>query len=459
MSDIVLSVPVDAGGVDPLLASLEKINQNLIEINKTSKGSFDAFSKSLDKSNKKLKETDKTFGDIFKKIKLSGLMKMGAGVIGAGAGLLGISTGAMLFGALKNSAGVVSTGYQGAGLGMSSAEMKALQVASKLTTGKEETLVTAMTNLSNALNSAEGGNALASLGLNQEALKAMSPEKALEAVFNAVKGKGTGIGSEYLRSAFGSVTGLSGQDYNVATKQGASFGDEFREFLTKYSGVNFDELGRGAESLIKFQAQLDIVSSKLGGALADPLAGLLTKLTPYIDKFSTRLAALLDSISQEDVDNFASAVEALFKFVGDIAGGLLTSAENTGRVTSVTGDIMSGNASAATTVATSASLGLQTLFNMFSKEGREKNKQFGTENAMRSFLAAGYDVSQIRQFNPGLVKEAEGYGYVKDNKLTKQGEALRVEITVKDPSGKVLNTAVVTNGNDSAKTPLNGWKP
>ena len=458
MSDIVLSVPVDAGGVDPLLASLEKINQNLSEINANSKGAMDAFSKSLDKSNKKLKETEKTFGDIFKKIKLSGLMKMGAGVIGAGAGLLGISTGAMLFGALKNSAGVVSTGYQGAGLGMSSAEMKALQVASKLTTGKEDTLLTALTGLTNALNTAEGGNALAALGLNQEQLKTLSPEKALESVFNAVKGKGTGIGFEYLRDAFSKVTGLSGQDYNVATKQGASFGEDCREFLTKYSGVNFDELGRGAESLIKFQAQLDIVSSKLGGALADPLAGLLDKLSPHIGKLANRLAAFLDSISQEDVDNFVAAVETLFKFIGDIAGGLLTSAENTGRVTSVTGDIMSGKASAATTVATSASLGLQTLFNMFSKEGREKNKQFGTENAMRSFLAAGYDVSQIRQFNPGLVKEAEGYGYVKDNKLTKQGETLRVEITVKDPAGKVLSSAVATQGSPTSASPTKGGR-
>lgn len=458
MSDIVLSVPVDAGGVDPLLASLEKINQNLTEINANSKGAMDAFSKSLDKSNKKLKETDKTFGDIFKKIKLSGLMKMGAGVIGAGAGLLGISTGAMLFGALKNSAGVVSTAYQGAGLGMSSAEMKALQVASKLTTGKEETLVTAMTSLTNALNTAEGASALATLGLSQENLKSMKPEDALESIFNAVKGKGTGIGFEFLRDAFSKVTGLSGQDYSVATKQGAAFEAPFNEFLAKYSNVNFDELGRGAEALIKFQAQLDIVSSKLGGALADPLAGLLTKLTPYIDKFSTRLAALLDSITQEDVDNFARAVETLFKFVGDIAGGLLTSTENTQKVSQVTGAIMSGKASAATTLSTSVSLGLQTLFNMFSSEGREKNKQFGTENALRSFLAAGYDVSKIRQLNPSLIKEAEGYGYVKDNKLTKQGEKLVIEVVVKDPAGKVLSSAVATQGAPTTASPIKGGR-
>ena len=102
MSDVVLSVPVNAGGVDPLLASLEKINENLKQINLSSKGSFDLFAKSLDKSNKKLKETDKTFGDIFKKIKLSGLMKMGAGVIGGAAGLLGISTAGFLWNGLKN---------------------------------------------------------------------------------------------------------------------------------------------------------------------------------------------------------------------------------------------------------------------------------------------------------------------------------------------------------------------
>jgi hypothetical protein len=438
MSDIVLSVPVDAGGVDPLLASLEKINQNLIEINKTSKGSFDAFSKSLDKSNKKLKETDKTFGDIFKKIKLSGLMKMGAGVIGAGAGLLGISTGAMLFGALKNSAGVVATGYQGAGLGMSSAEIKALQTASKLSTGKEETLVTAMTNLSNALNSAEGGSALAALGLNQEQLKAMSPEKALEAVFNAVKGKGTGIGSEYLRSAFGSVTELSGQDYNVATKQGAAFGADYRSFLTKYAGVDFDELGRGARSLIEFQTQLDIVSQKIGGSLADPLAGLLEKLSPHIEKLGDYLAKVFDSITQEDVDKFCSAVEKIFKFIFDIAGKVWDVGEST------------------------VSVG-KAVVNQFTPEGREENKKNYEKNVEKNilaFMSKSMSVRDIWKSNPEIAKAGVELGYIsKEGEYTQKSRDLLVTVVVKDPAGKVLSTAVATNGNDTTKTPLNGWKP
>ena len=280
MSDVVLSVPVNAGGVDPLLASLEKINENLQQINLSSKGSFDLFAKSLDKSNKKLKETDKTFGDIFKKIKLSGLMKMGAGVIGAGAGLLGISTGAMLFGALRNSAGNIGSAYQAKGLNMSTAEMKALQFASKTTTGDENKLITAVDALTTAMRTAEGQTAITSLGLNVAQLQGMKPEDALQAVFEAVRGKGTGVGFEYLQKAFSGVTGLSDKDYATATKQGAAFETPYNDFLAKYGSVDWAGLQRGSESMVKFQTGLDIVSSKLGSQLADPLSAVLDKLTP-----------------------------------------------------------------------------------------------------------------------------------------------------------------------------------
>lgn len=453
MSDVILSVPVDAGGVDPLLASLEKIRENLAEINTTSKSSLEVFSKSLDKSNKKLKETDKTFGDIFKKIKLSGLMKMGAGIIGGAAGLAGITTGAMLFGALKNSAGNIGTRYAGFGLGMSSAEMKALQTASKLTTGKEDTLTNALTNLSNALASGTGAGALANLGLNQEALRAMKPEDALEAVFGSVKGKGTGVGFEYLRDAFTSVTGLSGQDYNVATKQGASFEGHYNEFLRKYGGVDFEELGRGSESLIKFQTGLDVVSSKLGAQLGDPLVGVLDKLTPHIERLGDRLAKLLDSITQEDVDNFVKNVEKIFEFIGSVASGLFTSINDPGKITKIAAEAQTGGASGKL-AATSGSLALQTFLNLFSEEGRESNKRFGVENSIRSFMAAGYDVSQLRKLNSGLVAQATEYGYISGNSYTEKANALRVEVVVKDPAGNVLSSAVTTQGAPKPGNPM-----
>jgi len=436
-------VPVNAGGVDPLLASLEKINENLAQINVSSKGSFDLFAKSLDKSNKKLKETDKTFGDIFKKIKLSGLMKMGAGVIGAGAGLLGLSTGAMLFGALRNSAGNIATGYQAKGLGMSTAEMKALQVASKLTTGKEETLVTALDSLTTAMRTAEGQTALTSLGLNVAQLKAMKPEDALQAVFQSVKGKGTGVGFEYLQQAFSQVTGLSDKDYATATKQGAAFESFYNEFLAKFADVDFDALGRGSQSMVKFQSQLDIVSSQLGAKVADPLSAVLDKLTPHIERLGDRLAKLLDSITQEDVDNFVKNVEKIFEFIGGVASGLFTSISDPAKITKMAAEAQTGGASGKL-AATSGSLALQTFLNLFSEEGRESNRKFGVENSIRSFMSAGYDVSQLRKLNPGLVSQAAEYGYISGNSYTEKANALRVEVVVKDPAGNVLSSGIQT---------------
>ena len=455
MSDVVLSVPVDAGGVDPLLASLEKINENLAQINASSKGSFDLMAKSLDKTNKKLKDTDKTFGDIFKKIKLSGLMKMGAGIIGGAAGLAGLSTGALLFGALKNAPGTLGTRYGGAGLGLGPSEMKGLQTASKLMTGKEETLVNALTNLSNALTSAEGQGAIAQLGLNATQLKAMSPEKALEAVFNAVKGKGTGIGSEYVRKAFGEVTGLSGQDYNVAEKRGASFAKDYAEFMAKYSSVDFTALAHGAESMIKFQTKMDIVSEKIGGQLADPLSSVLDKIIPYLEKFGDSLARFLDSITQEDIDAFMKNVETVFKFIGDVAGGLFTGQSDAAGITDTVAEAKAGGGYVKT-AATSLSLAAQTLANVFTAEGREKNKRFGLENALRAWAEQGYDVSKIRKMNPQLIAEAVKYGYVKDDQFTSQAKAVKIEVVVKDPAGSVLSSGITTQSVYTPRSPIMG---
>ena len=332
MSEVVLSVPVDAGGVDPLLASLEKINENLKQINLSSKGSFDIMSKGIEGANKKLAKTDKTFGDIFKKMKLSGLMSMGGKVIGAGAGLLGISTGAMLFGSLMNAGKNIGTTYAAKGVGLSTAEMKSLEVASEKMTGKKEDLPKALSSLTDALNNPDLWGKVATLGLNAEQLKGMNPEDALEAVLNAVKGKGQGIGSATTREAFNAVLG-GGVNYNVAESSKKGMGTElsgfFDSFLKKFSGVDYNELNRGAEALIDFNSQLDIVSSKIGAKLADPLSDILTKLTPALDKFATAIATFLDNITQQDIDNFCKNIEKVFKFIGGLAGGILTDVNDT----------------------------------------------------------------------------------------------------------------------------------
>jgi hypothetical protein len=455
MSDVVLSVPVDAGGVDPLLTSLEKINENLAQINASSKGSFDLMAKSLDKTNKKLKDTDKTFGDIFKKIKLSGLMKMGAGIIGGAAGLAGLSTGALLFGALKNAPGTLGTRYGGAGLGLGPAEMKGLQTASKLMTGKEETLINALTNLSNALTSAEGQGAIAQLGLNATQLKAMSPEKALEAVFNAVKGKGTGIGSEYVRKAFGEVTGLSGQDYNVAEKRGASFAKDYAEFMAKYSSVDFTALAHGAESMVKFQTKMDIVSEKIGGQLADPLSSVLDKIIPYLEKFGDALAKFLDSITQEDIDAFMKNIETVFKFIGDVAGGILTSAGNTKAQQETAARLSAGQATGKDAAAL-ASITLQRVANVFTAEGRAKNAQQDFEMRLANFLNEGYKPEEMRKMNRGLFAEAEKQGYIRGGQYTEKANALRVEVVVKDPAGSVLSSGITTQSVYTPRSPIMG---
>ena len=451
MSDVVLSVPVNAGGVDPLLASLEKINENLKEINLSSKGSFDLFAKSIDKSNKKLKETDKTFGDIFKKIKLSGLMKMGAGVIGAGAGLLGISTGAMLFGALRNSAGNIGSAYQAKGLGLGTAEMKALQVASKLTTGKEDTLITALDSLTTAMRTAEGQSALTALGMNVAQLQAMKPEDALQAVFQSVKGKGTGIGYQNVQQAFSQVTGLSDKDYATATKQGAAFESFYNEFLSKYRDVDFDALAKGSESMVKFQAGLDIVSADLGSSLADPLSKVLDELTPRIKDLGDRLATFLDSITQEDVDNFVKNLEKVFSVLGNIAGGVFTSASDVQKQQEVSARLSSGEATTGD-VAALASVTVQRALNVFSAEGRAKNAQQDFEMRLANFLNEGFSPEEMRKMNKGLYSEAEKKGYIKGGALTEKAQALKIEIVVKDPAGNVLSSSIQTQ---SKPTPYN----
>lgn len=455
MSDVVLSVPVNAGGVDPLLASLEKINENLKEINLSSKGSFDLFAKSIDKSNKKLKETDKTFGDIFKKIKLSGLMKMGAGVIGAGAGLLGISTGAMLFGALRNSAGNIGSAYQAKGLGLGTAEMKALQVASKLTTGKEDTLITALDSLTTAMRTAEGQSALTSLGMNVAQLQAMKPEDALQAVFQSVKGKGTGIGYQNVQQAFSQVTGLSDKDYATATKQGAAFESFYNEFLSKYRDVDFNALTKGSESMVKFQSQLDIISAKLGSKLADPLAAVLDKLTPWLDKFGDWLGDLIGSITQEDVDSFITSLKTVFDFIGGVAKGI---ADPEGAAQKAVDErnaaFAAGNIGGAIGYDAKA-----LLANTVS--GVKKNLGFALnpEERMRQQLEQKepFLKDMLRTKGQQFTKEQMGWleqlGYVKGGALTEKAQALKIEIVVKDPAGNVLSSAIQTQSKPTPYIP------
>ena len=453
MSDVVLSVPVNAGGVDPLLASLEKINENLHQINLSSKGSFDLFAKSLDKSNKKLKETDKTFGDIFKKIKLSGLMKMGAGVIGAGAGLLGISTGAMLFGALRNSAGNIGSAYQAKGLNMSTAEMKALQFASKTTTGDENKLITAVDALTTAMRTAEGQTALAGLGLNVAQLAGMNPEDALQAVFEVVRGKGTGIGFENVQKAFSQVTGLSDKDYATATKQGAAFEAPYNEFLARFADVDWNALTRGSESMVKFQTGLDIVSAKLGASLADPLSSVLDKLTPHIEDLGNRLAAFLNSITKEDVDNFVKNVEKVFGFLADTAKAIANPEEAAQDAVNARdqafrdGDVGAALGYDAKALLANVVGGVEkNVGYLLSPESRTKQQLEQKEPFLREMLKTeGY------KFTKEQMGWLEQLGYLKGGKLTEKAQTIKLDITVRDPSGNIIG-AIQTQ---SKPTPYN----
>ena len=288
--------------------------------------------KSLDKTNKKLKETDKTFGEIFKKIKLSGLMKMGAGVIGGAAGLAGVSIGGLLYNGLKNSGSVITSKWTGSGLGMSVAEQRALQLSSKLTLGDENKLTTALTGIVTALNRSGGSAAFSNLGLSQSALLKMKPEKALEEVFKAVKEKGKGMGREFARDAFMSLTGLGDIDFNAVVNQGASFSASYNEALKAYSQVDWDALARGAESMIKFQSQLDLTSDKIGAKLADPLARILGDLTPALETFATRVADFLDSNTKEDIDKFTDNLIKVMTAIGKVAGWIVetTTSEHPG---------------------------------------------------------------------------------------------------------------------------------
>jgi hypothetical protein len=327
VSDVVLSVPVDAGDVNPLLESLQKINETLTQINSTSSSAFSQLSKGLDKptkdldkTNKKLKETHKTIGGILDKIKVSGLMKMGAKVLGAGAGLLGISAGAMMFGAVMNADKNVQQGYEGKGVGLSVGEMKALSVTSEKMYGDQGKLSTALSALTKVMQSAGGSETLATLGLNQQQLQAMNPAEALASVMDAIKNAPTDISSEYLQKAFSQATG-GVIDFNATVKEGSgdlmSF---FNTFQQKYSGVDFDALQKSSQALIDFKAQLDIASQKIGSKLAIPISELLDKLSPSIDKFAGYIGKIIDSISQEDVDNFVNGIEKLFSIIGKVAG-------------------------------------------------------------------------------------------------------------------------------------------
>jgi hypothetical protein len=455
VSDVVLSVPVNAGGVDPLLASLEKINENLKEINLSSKGSFDLFAKSIDKSNKKLKETDKTFGDIFKKIKLSGLMKMGAGVIGAGAGLLGISTGAMLFGALRNAGGNIGTGYRAKGLNMSTAEMKALEVASKVTTGKEDTLITALDSLTTAMRTTEGQTAITSLGLNVAQLMAMNPEDALQAVFDAVKGKGTGIGFQNVQEAFSQVTGLSDKDYAIATKQGAAFESPYNEFLAKFGDVDWAALAKGSESMVKFQSQLDIISSKLGSKLADPLAKVLDKLTPWLDKFGDWLGDLIGSITQEQVDAFMKNIQTVFDFVAGMAQNIANPEKAAQEAVDARNKAFKeGNVGAALGYDAKA-LGANIVAGVtenigyaINPEARARKQLEQKEPFLRDLLR-----DKGRQFTKEQWGWLEQLGYIKGGQLTEKAQALKIEIIVKDPAGNVLSSAIQTQSKPTPYIP------
>jgi hypothetical protein len=326
VSDIVLSVPIDANGVNPLLESLTKINETLTKINETSVSAFSQMSKGLDKpvkdvdkTNKKLKETHKTISSILDKIKVSGLMKMGAKVLTGGAALLGVSAGAMMFGAVMNADKNVQQGYESKSLGLTIAEMKGLAIASEKMYGDQGKLATALGALTTAMQSADTSGALATLGLNQQQLQSINPVNALAQVMDAIKGAPGDISSEYLKTAFQQVTG-GAIDFNATIKEGSgNLKTFFNEFEQKYSGVDFDALQRSSQALIDFKAQLDIVSQKIGSKLAVPISELLEKLEPSLDKFAAYFGRILDSITQEDVDNFVAGIEKLFTILGKVA--------------------------------------------------------------------------------------------------------------------------------------------
>jgi hypothetical protein len=225
--------------------------------------------------------------------------------------------------------------------------------------------------------------------------------------------------------------------------------------MAKYSSVDFTALAHGAESMIKFQTQMDIVSEKIGSKLADPLSNILTKLTPYLEKFGAALAKLLDSITQEDIDAFMKNVETVFKFIGDIAGGILTSAGNTEAQQETAARLSAGQATGKDAAAL-ASITLQRVANVFTAEGRAKNAQQDFEMRLANFLNEGYKPEEMRKMNRGLFAEAEKQGYIRGGQYTEKANALRVEVVVKDPAGSVLSSGITTQSVYTPRSPIMG---
>jgi hypothetical protein len=331
-------------------------------------------------------------------------------------------------------------------------------VASKLTTGKEDTLVTAIDSLTTAMRTAEGQSALTGLGLNVAQLQGMKPEDALQAVFQSVKGKGTGVGFEYLQKSFSQVTGLSDKDYATATKQGAAFESFYNEFLSKYADVDFSALARGSEAMVKFQSQLDIQSSKFGGKIADPLSRVLDELTPWLDKFTDWLADLIGSITQEDVDNFMNNVQKVFNFVAGIAEGIGEVSKEGAAQEAVAdrnaafkkGDIGGALGYDAKALLANTLQGVKAnLGYVFSPEDRMRQQLEQKEPFLREMLK-----TKGQKFTNEQMGWLEQLGYVKGGQLTEKAQALKIEIIVKDPAGNVLSSSIQTQSKPTPPSPM-----
>lgn len=427
--ETVLSIPIETENADKVFTILQNIDATLLSITKDSKNVFSSFDKTdkplnktdkaIKKANKSLKDTDKTLGGIAKKIKLTNLLSMGVGAIAKGAGLLGVSTGALLFGALKNTGQNIKQEYTAKDLGLNVSELKALEVSSEKITGEKSAFTQAATSMVKALNDVSKSGAFGTLGLDQAALKKLSPTKALETVLNAVKDRPQDITGQVYRQAFNDITG-GGVAYNVATKEGAGdLAKYFSEYMAKYSGVNFKEIQEASRALIDFKAQLDLSSQLIGGKLAEPLTKFAEKATPAIERLTDTFTTFLDSITEEQINKFIDNTIKIFNFIGKIAGGTfeiggalfsnekpdIKKVQKEQKEAIKKGDIGG-------LVKTSLKSGATQIGNVFSKEGRKENELIGIENMVINSIQSGDTEKELLSYGPKIKSAAESLGYI-----------------------------------------------
>lgn len=459
-SETVLSIPIEAGEINAALDTLQSINDTLIEIKDNSLNLSNPLNKNLNNpiknANKNLKQTNSQFSELIKKIKLTKIMGMGITAIAKGAGLMGLSAGAILFGALKNVDQNVKQEYSAKDLGLSVPEIKALEVSSEKITGDKNSYVNALNSIVKSLNDTSKAANLAELGLNQSILKTLSPEKALEEILNSVKNKPKDIRGQVYREAFQAITG-GGLSYNVATKEGAGdLAKYFNEYLGKYSGVDFEGIQEASKSLIDFRAQLDLSTQKIGGNLARPLTDLIDKMTPALEKMTNSFAKFIDSISEEDIDKFINNAGKIFGFIAKAAGA--TFDITSGLFSDEKPDIVkveeqqiekTKKGETGAVIKEDLRQGAIQIGNLFSEEGRKENESLGLENFIISGIKAGQNADEIKSYGEKLTTSAVSLGYLSketgdytQKAIDLQGTKDRATVTREKIGSVIKNNAV-----------------